>query len=125
MKKKRKRKDTEIQFYESLIKKRPNFVHALISLGDAYTRRGFYEEGLAIDKKLVRLRPDDPVVHYNLACSLSLLGKLDEALQELKNAVLLGYNDFDYILKDPDLKNLHTHPEFKNFWQKIMRLKKD
>jgi len=118
-----KRKDFEIGFYESLIKKRPNFVQALISLGNAYTRKGFYREGLAVDRKLVQLRPEDPEIRYNLACSLSLTKDVKQAFAELKNAVLLGYDEFAYILRDSDLKNLRRHSNFKKFLAKIERLK--
>jgi hypothetical protein len=96
----------------------------LISLGDTYTRKGFHKEGLSIDRKLARLKPKDPVIHYNLACSLSLLGKLNQSLQALKKAVFLGYNEFTYILKDPDLKSIRELPKFKSFFAKLKRLNK-
>jgi tetratricopeptide (TPR) repeat protein len=117
----KRRKTFEIKFYENLLKRNPNFVEVLVSLGDAYTRRGFYREGLEVDKRLAQLRPDDPIVHYNLACSLSLVGNNDDALKELKKAILLGYDDFSYILEDPDLENLRKTPAFKGFMQKIKR----
>jgi len=121
----KKRKDFEILFYEKLLEKRPNFIQALSCLGEAYTRKGFYEEGLKIDRKLVQLKPEDPIVHYNLSCSLSLLGKTEEALEELKKAVLLGYDDFSYLLEDPDLENVRKLPTFLEFFRKITRMKSD
>jgi tetratricopeptide (TPR) repeat protein len=122
-KKKTKKKDLEITFYENLLKERPNFVQALASLGDAYTRKGFYREGLEVDKALAKLKPEDPTVHYNFACSLSLVGELEQAVKELKKAVLFGYDDFSYILEDPDLENVRKLPQFKDFFSKIKRLK--
>lgn len=119
---KRKRKDFEIRFYEGLVKQQPGFVQALASLGDAYTRKGFYQEGLAIDQRLAELKPQDPIVHYNLACSLSLVGQLAQALAALKQAVLLGYDEISYISKDPDLKALRETQEFKQFFKKIEKL---
>lgn len=120
----RRRKNFEIKFVEELVKTRPNFVQALFVLGDAYTRKGFYKEGLEIDKRLVKLRPDDPIVYYNLACSLSLLGDVKGALKALKKAVLLGYDDLGYILEDKDLENLRKTEAFKNFLDKLKNLKK-
>ncbi|MBU1113204.1 MAG: hypothetical protein KKH93_04960 [Candidatus Omnitrophica bacterium] len=117
-----KRKDFEIFFYENILKERPEFVGALISLGDAYTRRGLYQEGLAVDRKLADLRPDDPIIHYNLACSLSLVGNPQEALRELKKAILLGYDDFSYIMEDADLKNVRDLPEFKTLHLKLKKI---
>lgn len=117
-----KRKNFEIKFYESLIEKAPDFISVLIPLGDAYTRKGFYQKGLVVDRKLSYLLPNDPVVRYNLACSLSLADKPEEALGELKKAVLLGYDEFSYIRKDSDLANLRKLPEFKSFFAKIKKL---
>src|SRR4030042_6335077 len=101
----KRRKDFEMRFYEGILKERPDCVNVLIPLGDAYTRKGLHQEGLAIDERLVRLRPHDPIVHYNLACSLSLVGKTKEALRLLKKAILLGYDDFAHLDKDADLDN--------------------
>ena len=105
--------DFEILFYEGVIKRVPDYVEALIPLAEAYTRKGLFEKGLEIDKRLSVLCKDDPVVHYNLACSLALVGLKKEALKALKQAIDLGYLDFNHLRKDPDLKSLHDEPEFK------------
>ncbi|MBP7087812.1 MAG: hypothetical protein KBB01_00790 [Candidatus Omnitrophica bacterium] len=118
-----RRKPLEMRFYENLLKGRPNFVEVLISLGDIYTKKGLYREGLAVDRKLADLRPEDPIVHYNLACSLSLLGEVKEAMVYLKKAVLLGYDEFEYILKDPDLENIRKLPGFDKFFNKLKIIK--
>ncbi|MFA5008250.1 MAG: hypothetical protein WC546_03405 [Candidatus Omnitrophota bacterium] len=120
---KRKKKDFEIKFYEGLLSKNPNFFHALVTLGDAYTRKGFYEEGLEVDRKLVNLKPEDPTARYNFACSLSLVGEIEGAFKELKKAILFGYDDFSYILEDPDLENLRKHEKFNAFMEKLKHLK--
>lgn len=123
MRKKQKRKDFETNFYENLLKQRPNFIQALSCLGDVYTKKGFYKKGLDIDKKLVELKPEDPIIRYNLACSFSLLKEEERALEELKKAVLYGYDDFSYILKDADLKNIRRHHKFGDFFRKLKRVK--
>ena len=61
--------DLEILFMEGVIKRDPFYIEALQILGDDYTRRGRFEEGLRIDERLARLCPRDAIVHYNLACS--------------------------------------------------------
>jgi len=106
--------DFEIKFFEDLIKDNPKFVDALIPLAEAYTKKGLHKKGLTIDKRLARLRKEDPVVHYNLACSYSLTGQKKEALTSLEKAIALGYRDFEYILKDKDLKNLHSDSSFQS-----------
>ncbi len=121
-KKRLRRKYLEIKFYENIQKEHHDSVFVLAPLADAYTRKGFYKEGLDVDRKLARLKPDDPIVYYNLACSLSLLGKEKEALQVLKKAVLFGYDDFSYIKKDADLERMRNLPEYEKFSSKLKRL---
>lgn len=112
--------DFEISFYEGLIRENPNYVDALITLGDAYTRRGLYEKGLEVDLKLVNLSPIDPIVHYNLACSYSLLEKQDLALKALEKALKLGYRDIDFIKEDPDLENTRKDLRFSKLIDKYI-----
>ena len=105
----------EISFYEKLLRAYPDFVDALLPLGDAYTRRGLHEKGLQIDLRLTRLRGDDPLAWYNLACSYSLLERLDEALEALRRSVELGYGDLAHLQKDPDLVNLRQSQKYRQF----------
>ena len=64
-------------------------------------------------RKGVKLLPDDPVWHYNLACSLAYFPKrIDEALDELETAIDLGFRDVEKIASDVDLKRLNQVPRF-------------
>ena len=105
----------EIRFYEKLLGAYPDFIDALVPLGNAYTKLGRHEQGLQIDLRLIQLRGEDPLMWYNLACSYSLLNRLDECLQALQHAVKLGYGDRDYLHKDPDLANLRRSPKYRHF----------
>ena len=109
----------EINFYERLLKEYPNFVDVLMALGETYTRRGWYEKGLEIDRRLSGLRPHEPVIWYNLACSLSLLKRYDDSLEALRQAIALGYDDFEYLLKDSDLASLRQLPKFRRLLEAI------
>jgi tetratricopeptide (TPR) repeat protein len=111
--------ELEILFLEGIVRRDPVYVEALQILGDNYTRHGRYAEGLKIDERLSRLRPDDSVVHYNLACSYSLTQQIELALQALEAAIDLGYRDLKSVDTDPDLKNLRQHAAFKKIRAKI------
>jgi len=111
-KKQREALDFEISFCEELIKEKPDFADALIILGEAYTRRGLYDKGLGVDKRLLRLRPGDPIVTYNMACSYSLTGDIDSAIKALKEAVGKGYADFEHMKRDPDLERTRRDARF-------------
>ena len=110
--------DFEILFFEALIKERPDYVDALVALGDVYTKRGRYKEGLRVDLRLRQLRPNDPVVHYNLACSYSLLKAANDCLDALERALKLGYQDFNFIEKDSDLDFIRKDPRYKKILSK-------
>ena len=107
--------DFEISFFEGVLKKRPEFIPALVALGDAYTKQGELKKGLSIDLRLSELRQNDPIVYYNLACSYSLLGMIDDAFRVIKKAIMLGYEDFTYLRHDPDLENLRRDRRFPHF----------
>lgn len=108
----------EIEFYEKIIQERPNFVEALKVLAETYTKSGEHKKGLELDKRIVELLPRDHIVHYNLACSYSLLEEIDNSLKSIKKAIALGYNDFDYMNKDPDLVNLRADKRFEEIFSK-------
>ena len=115
--------DFEIQFYEGIIKKKPDFFAALSALGDLYTKKGEYEKGLELDLRLTQLRPEDPIVLYNLACSYSLINDTNLALRTIKKAINRGYDDFDFIQQDKDLHNLHQDSRFKRYFARIKNKK--
>ncbi|OQX82626.1 MAG: hypothetical protein B6D53_04100 [Candidatus Omnitrophica bacterium 4484_49] len=120
-KKKQENLDFEIEFLEKLLQKDPNYVDVLYILGELYTKKKQYQKALEIDLKLADLKPDDPIVFYNLACDYSLLNKKTLGLKALEKAFKLGYDDINYIFQDPDMKNLR---ESKRFQQVVNKYKK-
>jgi tetratricopeptide (TPR) repeat protein len=111
--------DFQLSFYEGIVKGNPGFAEALIALGEIYTKKGLYEKGLAVDKKLITLRPDNPIVYYNLACSHSLLGDITNSFKALRRAIDLGYDDFAFMHNDPDLYNLRRDERFSELMRKV------
>jgi tetratricopeptide (TPR) repeat protein len=103
----------EIEFYEAVHRRCPDYTEIVSLLGGLYTKVGRVADGLKMDRKLVRLDPANATAHYNLACSLALCKKRPAALQSLRKAVSLGYDDVDWMLQDPDLETLKHAPEFQ------------
>ena len=115
--------EVEISFFEGIVRRDSDYVEALQILGDAYTRRGEYADGLKVDEQLARLRPTDALVHYNLACSYSLTAQVEQSGASLEKALQLGYRDFNWIVTDPDLKNLRRHALYRKIRAKLRELK--
>lgn len=110
--------DFEADFLEAALDgaecKRPvgEQIELLAHLGDLYTRLGRLDKGLEVDKKLVIICPEEPIFHYNLACSHSRLGEVESAIRSLEEAIRLGYQNFDHLRKDRDLDNLKQDARF-------------
>jgi len=114
--------DIKIQFMEGVVRRDPEYVEALQLLGDHYTQRGKFERSLKVDEQLSRLEPRNPLVFYNLACSYSLSGRMDMAVAALETALALGYRDFKWLAKDPDLRTLRKHPLYRGIQEKIRKM---
>ena len=111
--------DIKITFMEGIVRRDPRFVEALQILGDHYTQRGRFDHSLKVDKRLSRLEPQNPLVFYNLACSYSLTEQFESAAVALNHALDLGYRDFKWLSKDPDLAKLRKHPLYKKIRARI------
>ena len=96
-------------------------LHLLRNPDDARARL-FYAGVLNDDKRrdeaLVELRKaaevgaDDPLILYNLTCLYTNFGDKPRALDTLREAIRAGYEDFGWMLHDPDLAPLREDPAF-------------
>jgi len=102
----------ELSFFESLHRRMPKDVRVASILAHIYTKSGRIDSGLKMDRKLVRLEPENPTIHYNLACSLCLKGRRADAVKVLRDALALGYKDLDWMRHDPDLNELSNYSGF-------------
>jgi tetratricopeptide (TPR) repeat protein len=109
--------DFELDFFTRILAAAPDYPEVLRAQASNMTVKGRLQEGLAVDKKLVAIRPADPTAHYNLACRYALLKQPDLALVTLRKAVELGYRDFRYMQEDHDLDSIRKDPRFR----KLMR----
>ena len=119
----RRNLDIEIGFLEGLLRRDPKYIDALQILGDDYTRRGRFQDGLRVDEQLSELRPTDPMVHYNLACSYALTDRHEDAFAALNLALDRGYRDFRWLGKDPDLSTFRRHPLYRRLRARIRAMK--
>jgi cytochrome c-type biogenesis protein CcmH/NrfG len=115
--------DIKITFMEGIVRRDPKYVEALQILGDHYTQRGSFDHSLKVDRQLSRLEPRNPLVFYNLACSYSLNSDFDMAAAALERALVLGYRDFKWLARDPDLRPLRKHPLFRSIEDTIRKMK--
>jgi len=72
--------------------------------------RDAFLEALDID-------PEDPAVHFNLACTYSMLEDADRAFFHIEEAIHFGFNDIDRIHEHEALSYIRSLPVFTQFVQ--------
>ena len=105
-------RDFEIEFLGKVLERDPFFVDAIRVQGNNLAARGEYARVLQLDRRLVRLIPDDAIAWYNLCCTYAVLGMIDPAFSALGRSLELGYRHLQRLRKDPDLKTLRRDPRF-------------
>src|SRR5438067_13536022 len=103
----------ELDFFSAILESRPDFFQVLKAHAKnlAVVRR--HQDGLSVDQRITRLRPQDALARYNLACSLALNRQHAESLAELRAAIELGYRDFAFMRQDHDLDSIRRDPRFR------------
>jgi tetratricopeptide (TPR) repeat protein len=104
--------DFEIEFLGRVLERDPYLVEAIRSQANNLAAKGQYARALQLDRRLVRLTPENAIAWYNLACSYTVLGMIDPALAALQRSLELGYRLIHRLRRDPDLKALRGDPRF-------------
>jgi len=102
----------QVAIFEEALRRRPDDSESLRYLAHAYSVLGRLADGLEADRRLAAILPRDARVRYNLACSLALNGRTDEAFACLDQAVRLGFSDLVLARKDRDLDALRADPRW-------------
>jgi len=105
-----------VQTMEDQIAKVPEDARARSLLSNYYSQTGRTDDAIREMQFAVALRPTDPTLHYNTACTYCALGMKSEALEALKQAWKFGYRDSVWVRRDPDLTSLHGNPEFEKLY---------
>jgi tetratricopeptide (TPR) repeat protein len=64
-------------------------------------------------KKFWETIAKNPFWSYNTACQYAKSGNTKEAFKHLNNALEAGFNDFTWIMDDPDLESIRATKQFK------------
>jgi non-specific serine/threonine protein kinase len=104
------------QFFRALqrqVELVPEDARARVLLSAFYAQHGKVENAIWELEKAIEIRPRDPNLLYNAACSYGVMNMKVMALKMLKRAVELGFANRDWLQRDPDLNCLHGDPEFE------------
>ncbi len=86
-----------------------------IQIGNGFLEEGRYARAAEQYRRAIGLAPQNATAWYNLACALSRLEKIKQAVKALRKAVDCGFDDLEWLKKDPDLDNLRAHRLYTEF----------
>ena len=92
----------------------PSNVHIWLALAWCYKRTGQLSLAVEAMEKAVDVQPHLPLLHYNLACYLSLSGEKRRALKSLGHALALDDQLRYKVIDEPDFDPLRRDPEFRS-----------
>jgi tetratricopeptide (TPR) repeat protein len=84
--------DKAIKHLKKAIIHNKYFVQAYATLGTAYYMKGLYEEGIQANLEAVKIQPEFPVAHNNLAVGYLERGEYQKAIVHCDKARELGYD---------------------------------
>lgn len=78
-----------------------------------------YEQAAAVAARLQELAPGEAAAHYNRACALARLCRVDDSMAALRHAIECGWSDRLHLQIDPDLEILRRDPRFVALLERI------
>jgi non-specific serine/threonine protein kinase len=101
---------------ETHLREVPDDARARMQLAITFASLDRADEAMREANLAMVLRPNEPTVLYNAACTFCMLTRKAEALQALKKAWDAGFKDAVWARRDPDLAILHDEPEFDRLY---------
>ncbi len=78
-----------------------------------------YEQAADVALRLQAMAPDAAIAHYNRACALARLCRVDEAMAALSRSIDCGWTGRRHLQLDPDLEILRREPRFRALLERI------
>ncbi len=107
-----------VQAFEAHLREVPEDARARGLVASYYSELGRTEDAKREATLAMTLRPNEPLILYNAACTFCKMNQKSEALDALSKAWRVGYRDSDWVWRDPDLAILHDEPEFGRLFPK-------
>ncbi|MDR1435928.1 MAG: tetratricopeptide repeat protein [Puniceicoccales bacterium] len=103
----------QLAFFEKLAAKCGNDLPTLLKLGELCLDCGQIGEALQVSVRAAVLHPNSPDLHYVLGCAFAASNQAQFAIEHLKIAVGLGYDDSQRMEKDQHLQPLRHLAAFR------------
>src|SRR6266513_1514804 len=111
-----------VESIEKYLELNPDEARAYSMGANSAMRLGDKDRSKLWCEQAMELAPNDPLVLYNAACNLALLGEGERALDGLERALEAGVAVGEWIKHDPDFESLRSHPRFQTIVKRIAPL---
>ncbi|MDP1678322.1 MAG: protein kinase [Bacteroidota bacterium] len=101
-----------VLMYPRYLSKHPEDARAHMYFALALVMVERFEDAKREAAKALELNPSDPLMLYNAACFYSRLNEKKLATKALKDALTTGYENYEWLKRDPDFENIHNEPEY-------------
>jgi Flp pilus assembly protein TadD len=91
----------------------PTSIHVWLALGWCYKRTGRLELAIQSVQRALEFQPREALLHYNLACYLSLARQKRPALVHLSRAFALDPKYRAMVDAEPDFDPIRSDPKFQ------------
>jgi tetratricopeptide (TPR) repeat protein len=105
--------ESAIPWFEKALQLNPGNVFATVGLGWCLKRSRRVADAASAYIAALKHHPGEALLHYNLACYLSLLGRTGESLQCLERALQLDGDYRDLLAGERDFDPIRGLPEFQ------------
>ena len=91
----------------------PDNTSVWLALGWCHKRTDRIDLAVEALEKALRIEPSDGLIHYNLACYLSLAGNKQRALAHLSKALAIDSRYRVLVHEEPDFDPIRGDPDFQ------------
>lgn len=109
----RARREMGIRLAEAQLELNPDDARAVYMAANGLVALGLHDRGREWAERAVRMKPDDPMLLYNVGCIYALLNHTEEAIDCLERAVRNGLSQRGWIAHDSNLDSLRSDPRFQ------------
>jgi serine/threonine protein kinase/tetratricopeptide (TPR) repeat protein len=101
-----------MEVFPRYLSQHPDDSRAHIFYATKLAEDGKTEEAKKEGERALELSPNDTLMLYNVACLHSRLGEKDKSIEFLTRAFEIGYTNYDWLKRDPDLDSIRNEPAY-------------
>lgn len=108
-----------VEIAEQHLKLNPDDARAVYMAANGLVALGEWERGREWAERALAMRPEEPMLLYNVGCIYSMLGRVNEAIDCLERAARNGLSQKGWFEHDSNLDPLRGDPRFQALMRQL------